>query len=519
MPNSMLNVIAAAKSALQRGDAAAAARNMRALAQLEPRNVEVLRLLGMAQNALGQTADAIVALRQAVRLDPANALAFNGLGSALGRLGDKAAAAQAFARACALAPQVAQFQFNLGKALSEDARPDQALEPLQKAVALAQDDLRAHYLLAQTERVTGHTDSAARRYRRLLQGHPQRAEAWLGLAGLQRLRFSGEDVAAMEGTLHGALNDDDAISIRFALARGYEDLQRYPAAFAMYREANAQAHTHFAWDAGHFSRRVDEFLDAANAPVTASAGGQGEEVIFIVSMPRSGSSLTEQILASHPQVDGAGELQDLPAILHAESERRSGLFPGWFAKASAQDWQRLGQQYLQRTARWREQRPRFTDKLPDNWRFVGAVLAMLPAARVVVCRRDPVETSLACFRQLFARGGQAFSYDLDDIASYWRDFDRAAQHWQAAYPDRVYTQSYEALVADPEAQIRALLQFCGLPFDPACLSFHETRRNVSTASATQVREPLRRDTARAGRYGTVLDPLRASLASGSLPNK
>ncbi|MGH8041364.1 MAG: tetratricopeptide repeat-containing sulfotransferase family protein [Rudaea sp.] len=507
----MSAALALAKRALQHGDPAAAARSLHALAQREPRNAEILRLLGMALNAQERYADALAYLRKAVELDPANALVFNSLGNALGHLGDKTAAVAAFAHACALAPQVAQFQYNLGKALNEDARPDAALVPLQAAVTLAPDDLRAQYLLAQTERVTGYTDIAARHYRQLLEGHPERAEAWLGLAGLQRLQFSAVDVDAMERTLRCELNDDDAISIRFALARGYEGSQRYPEAIAMYRDANARERRHCSWDAGHFSRRVDEFLDTVNAPVSASADAQGAEVVFIVSMPRSGSSLTEQILASHHQVDGAGELPDLPAILHAESARRGESLPAWFAKASAQDWQRLGQEYLQRTARWRAQRPHFTDKMPDNWRFVGVALAMLPAARVIVCRRDPVETCLACFRQLFTRGGQAFSYDLDDIAAYWRDFDRAVRHWQMSCPDRVHTQSYEALVADPETQIRALLQFCRLPFDPACLNFHETRRNVSTASAAQVREPLRVDTARAPAYGVLLDPLRMAL--------
>jgi len=210
-------------------------------------------------------------------------------------------------------------------------------------------------------------------------------------------------------------------------------------------------------------------------------------------------------------IDGAGELQDLPAVLHAESARRGREFPKWVADTKPADWRRLGVEYLQRTARWRERRPRFTDKSPDNWRFIGAVMHMLPGARVVICQRDPVETCLACFRQMFVRGGQAFSYDLDDLAAYWRDFDRAARHWQTTYPDRVHMQSFEALVAHPEAQIRALLEFCGLAFDPACLKFHETQRNVATASAAQVREPLRRNGARAPAYGALLSPLRAAL--------
>ena len=504
--------IAIAKRALQQGDAVLAERHLRALLARETRNAEALRLLGIAQSAQGRHGDAAGSLRTAAELDSTNALVFNSLGNALGRLGDKPGAATAFARACELAPQVAPFWYNLGKLLYADARPEQALPALEQAVALAPEDLRTHYLLAQTQRVIGHAQAAAEHYRRLLDGHPERAEAWLGLASLQRLRFDAADVTAMENALRGELSEDDQISIRFALARGYEDAERYADAFALYREANALVRRHHSWDARHFAGRVDEFLTAFAAPLPAAvAKDRGHEVVFVVSMPRSGSSLTEQILASHAQVDGAGELQDLPAVVHEESARRGVPFPRWVADATAADWQRLGSTYLERTARWRARRPRFTDKLPDNWRFVGAALTMLPAARVIVCRRDPVETCLACFRQMFASGGQAFSYALDDLAAYWRDFDRAARHWQSLYPERVRTQDYEALLADPEREVRALLAFCDLPFDAACLRFHETRRSVQTASAAQVREPLRRDTARADKYGALLDPLRASL--------
>jgi tetratricopeptide (TPR) repeat protein len=510
-----MDVLAEAKQALQRGDAAGAERALRPWLARNPRHAEGLRLLGMAQNAQENFADAIVSLRRALAIDPRNALAYNSLGNALGRLGDKAAAADAFAAACALAPQVAQLQFNLGKALSEDARAEQALAPLRASVALAPDNLAAQYLLAHEERVTGDTDGAIARYRRLLAAHPERAEAWLGLAGMQRLRFSAADVAAMEGTLGMELNADDRISIRFALARGYEDTQRFAHAFAMYRQANALVREHQPWDARHFSARVDAMLAAFPQALGNAHDVRGREVIFIVSMPRSGSSLTEQILASHAQIDGAGELSDLPAVIQGESTRRGEEFPAWVAAATPADWQRLGDAYLQRTARWRARRPRFTDKLPDNWRFVGAALAMLPGARVVICRRDPVETCLACFRQKFAGTGQAVSYDLDDLAAYWRDFDRAATHWQRIDPQRVRTQSYEALVEDAEGQIRALLAFCDLPFDAACLDFHATRRSVATASAGQVREPMRRDTARAPAYGAALDPLRAALGLGA----
>ena len=186
-------------------------------------------------------------------------------------------------------------------------------------------------------------------------------------------------------------------------------------------------------------------------------------------------------------------------------------FPHWVGAMDDAGWRRLGERYLDRTARWRANRPRFTDKMPNNWMYAAAIRRMLPGARIVHCRRDAVETCWSCFRQIFW-SAHDYSYDLADLAAYWHACDRAMRHWQARSPARIRGQVYEDLLADPEGQTRALLDFCALPFDAACLRPHEATRSVRTASAAQVREPLRRDTARASRYGDRLDPLRRALA-------
>ena len=207
-------------------------------------------------------------------------------------------------------------------------------------------------------------------------------------------------------------------------------------------------------------------------------------------------------------VEGAGELPDLPQVLAEESRRRGQPFPQWVASMSPADWQRLGQRYLERTAHWRRQRPVFTDKLPNNWMYIGAIRAMLPGAHVIACRRDPLETCFSCYRQHMA--GNEYTRTFDDLAAFWRDFDRSVRDWHALHPSQVFEHEYERLLAAPEDHIRRLLDFCGLPFEPACLSFNENRREVRSPSATQVRQPLH-DTTRAPRYGALLDPLRAAL--------
>ena len=233
-------------------------------------------------------------------------------------------------------------------------------------------------------------------------------------------------------------------------------------------------------------------------------------MIFIVGLPRSGSTLFEQILAAHPQVEGASELQDLGMVIQQESVRRGVPYPQWIPQASAADWQRLGRDYLARTARWRATRPRFTDKLPDNWKHAGVLRAMLPGATVIETRRDPLETAWSCFKQQFYSQPH-FANTLADIGACLRGCERALDAWRARDPARLRLHRYEDLLADPEAAVRRLLADCGLAYDPACLHFHAATRSVRTASAAQVRQPLRRDTARAAAYGDLLDPLRHAL--------
>ena len=514
LPPRAAALVRAATAALQRNQAGPAERDLRAALALLPTHAETLRLLAVALRLQRRDAEALDAARRAAAHNPDDALIQNGLATALDACGEREAAIAAFHRACKLAPQAAPVWANLGKTLGDYGRFEDAVPVLEKAVALS-GHVPSHLRLAYALRVLGRTDAAAASYRELLARNASDGSAWLGLSSLRTRSFGAEDIAAMEAAMRSPrTSSDERISIGFALAKALDDHGRYAESFAVLHEANARVRAMQPWSAARFSALADAVLAAfARIPAVAS-GTQGEDVIFIVSMPRAGSSLTEHILASHPRVEGAGELDDLAAVIKAESQRRGQPFPQWVASASPADWQRLGAEYLRRTARWRHPGKLFTDKLPGNWLRLGAAMAMLPGARVIDCRRDPLEACFSCFRTLFTDGNaptQLFSYDLADVGAHWRDYDRACRHWQALYPSRFRVQHYEDLVSQPEREIAALLAFCGLPDDPACHNFHETRRSVRTASASQVREPLMRDTARAARYGTLLDPLRAAL--------
>jgi Tfp pilus assembly protein PilF len=511
IPSTAVQHVESGTRALQAQQAAPAEQSLRAALALAPEHPEILRLLAIALRLQNRNTEALDLLRRAAGQQPDDALIQNGLGTALDALGDGDAAIAAFRRACELAPQSAQLWSNLGKTLSDRGCLEEALPVLERAARMSNHPA-TELLLAYAQRALGYIDESAQRFRGMIANNPADGTAWLGLADLKTRRLSNADIVAIERAMqHPELQEGEHISLGFALAKALDDHGRYPEAFAAYVQANAETRQMHPWQAAHFTALVDAVLNAFAKAPASTPGTQGDEVIFIVSLPRSGSSLTEQILASHPKIEGAGELEDLTAIIKAESERRRQPFPLWVAAATSQDWLRLGQDYLACTARWRRPGMRFTDKLPGNWLRAGVIMAMLPGARIIDCRRDPVEACFSCFRTLFNHGNQEFSYDLADLAKYWNDYDRSMRHWQTLYPERIRVQSYEALVADPERETRELLRFCGVEFDPACLRFHESRRSVRTASASQVREPIQSDTARADKYGALLDPLRAAL--------
>lgn len=382
--------------------------------------------------------------------------------------------------------------------------------------ALARDPRLLPALLQRGRCLTalGRIGEAADAFRAVLARDPAHPGAWFSLLEQKTARIAPAELAMLERADAGFRGgDEDRCLLAFALGRALEDAGRHADAFAALARANALARRSRPWDAAGFSRQVDAMLAAFDGDVARAEPPRGTEVVFVVGLPRSGTTLIEQVLAAHPRVEGASELPYLYQVVDAHSRRRGLAFPGWVGAATPADWAALGDEYLARSARWRERKPTATDKLPANWFLAGAALSMLPECRVVALHRDPVETAWSCYKQLFARDLVGFAYGFDDIAAYWHDYARATQRLAQRFPRRFRIQRYEAFVADPEGQTRELLDFCGLPFDPACLRFHEAERSVRTASAAQVRQPLRKDTARTAAYGALLDPLREALAA------
>ncbi|HVF94956.1 MAG TPA: sulfotransferase, partial [Sphingomonas sp.] len=353
-------------------------------------------------------------------------------------------------------------------------------------------------------------------YRRALLLRPELGEAWWSLANLKTVRFDDADIAAMHVALTRTdLTDEDRFHLDFALGKAWEDRREPDRAFDHYAAGNALRRTKIVYDADETERFVDDVVALAIPAFFADRAGWGcasTDPIFVLGMPRAGSTLIEQILASHSQVEGTTELPDLPAVA-----RQVIAYPKGLADLTRDQAQTMGEEYLRRAAvQRRTDRPFFVDKLPNNWAHVALLRLILPNATVIDARREPRACCFSNFKQHFARG-QAFSYALADMGRYYRDYARLMAHMDAVQPGRIHRVIHEALVENVEDEVRRLLAACNLAFEPACLTPHETERAVRTASSEQVRQPIFRtgnDAWRpfAARLGALDDALGDAIA-------
>jgi len=508
LPAPVVQRLHGAARAIRDGQAAIADKLLKEAIASAPNHPEVLRLLGVHLTRAGRAKEGLAALRRALEQAPEDALLHSDVGSALRAAGDVEAALASWRRACELQPDYATGWFNLGRNLQQRGDTQQAIDALQRATSLSPEMWPAAVLLGDALVHLGRFEEAAASYREVLKAQPACGDAWRGLANIKTQPLSSADRQQLQSTLdEGKAGAADLVAMGYALGKSLEDAAEFDAAFAAIAEANARQARQTPWRAESFRAEMETMRAGCKLLPRPKDPALGGEVIFIVGMPRSGSTLVEQILAAHPQVEGGSELNDLEDVIRTESMRRRQGLLQWLRGASAADWQRMGLDYLERTARWRRDRARHTDKMPENWRYAGLLRAMLPGARIIDVRRDRVETGWSCFKQQFYSQPH-FANRLSDIADYQRECEQAMDAWREQDPQRIRVQGYEMLLAEPQAQIRELLEFCGLAFDPACLDFHKAERSVRTASAAQVRQPLQAGTARAHHYGDRLDALR-----------
>lgn len=493
------------------GDRRGFAFELMQLAALAPAHPEVQYWLGVLHSDNGAWPEAAQALAQAAAQRDDDFKTWMMLGAAQGHANDTDNARRSFERA-SRSPGAASDFLNLSIECDRQGFYEEALHAVNEALRLDRQSAIALLQRSRCNKALGHAEAAAADCRALIAMGRETARAWFALVDLKTVPLSEAERERLATTAENpGLAAADRQLLDFALGQALEDAGAHARALTVFQRANQAARATHPWNRAAFAGRVEALRTTFEKRPVAQASSQGDEVIFLVGLPRSGSTLIEQVLAAHPAVEGASELPYLGQVIEAESRRRGRAFPAWVSEASAEDWTRLGQRYLQLSARWRQRKPTATDKLPDNWLYAGAIRAMLPQARIIDCRRDPLETCWSCYKQLFGPGHATFSYDFDSLAQYWWACERLGDLWANAHPNHVRIQTYEALVTQPEAQIRELLAFCGLPFDAACLDFQSSSRAIRTPSALQVRQPLRQVSTRASRYGPLLDPLRAAL--------
>ncbi len=498
--------------------------------RLNPRHLDARCNLAAVLHRQGRLPEAITLLQATVDLAPGHAQAQNDLGAALLAQGNPAQAEAHLRQAVRLRPAFAEAHSNLGVALREQGRMDQAVQALRKAVRLNPGFAGVHNNLGYTYEFLGRIDEARDEFLAALWLDPDNPRALAGLSGLAtagHYEFSADELRRIERLVTRTdLSLDDRGRLHFALARVRDRAGEPDEAFAHYVHGNALRQEYLrrrgaAYDPAAQRRRVDRLIEAFSPAYFArvtSFGVDSELPVFIVGMPRSGTSLAEQILASHPQVYGAGELQDLerlaqslPRRLRTEEE-----YPECVARLDAATARAVAEEYLEALRRRGGEAARVVDKLPANFHHLGLIATLFPRARVIHCRRDPRDTCVSCFVQDF-REPHPFALDLEHLGHYYREYERLMSHWKRVLPVPVFELDYEELTADQEGVSRRLVAFCGLEWDERCLRFHETDRPVQTASALQVRKPMYRSAVgRWKRYERHLGPLLAALR-GEVP--
>jgi tetratricopeptide (TPR) repeat protein len=475
----------------------------------DPFDVRAIRMLAELAARLGRLQDAETLLRRAIEINPDFTPARRNLAMVLGRLGR---AAEALPLLDDIFAAEADRAGNLSLKAATLARLgdfEQAVELYEQMFARGASQPRALMSYGHMLKTVGRLDEAISAYRKAIAINPAVGEVWWSLANLKTVRFSEADVTAMHLALdRDDLKDDDRFHLEFALGKAFHDLGQPDRAFEHYSAGNALRRQYHPFNAGHLTKLVDRSIELFTREFLCRPGGSpAGDPIFVVGMPRAGSTLVEQILSSHSLVEGTAELADLPRIARGPNK-----YPGSTAALGEEERRVAGDEYIQRTAvHRRTDRPFFVDKLPNNWMFVPFIQLVLPNAKIIDARRHPLACCMSNFRQHFARG-QDFTYDLTDLGRYYSDYVRLMAHMDTVTPGRVHRVIYERMIDDTEVEVRALLDYCGLEFEPACLEFYKTERAVRTPSSEQVRQPIYKDSAEEWRrYEAHLEPLKEAL--------
>ncbi|MDE2184799.1 MAG: sulfotransferase [Alphaproteobacteria bacterium] len=515
-------VLRDAASALCEGKLGIAERLLKSFLKEHPTDVGAIRMLAEVAARLGRYEDAEKLLARAVSLAPSFDAARHNYATVLHRQNKHAEALQQADELLRRDPDNPAYRNLMAAIFARLGDTQKAIDTYERVLAARPDQPKVWMSLGHTLKAAGRREDCIAAYRRSIALQPGLGEAYWSLANLKTFRFTPDEVAAMQGQLaRRDLREDDRLHLHFALGKALEDDGAYAESFRHYDEANALRRRSLPYSADEVTAMVGRLKAQFTETFfrqREDAGCEADDPIFIVGLPRAGSTLVEQILASHSLVEGTMELPDVIAIAKrlggGKKRIEESAYPQVLEELSADTFAALGAEYLERTRIQRRLgRRHFIDKMPNNFMHVGLIHLMLPRARIIDVRRHPLGCCFSCFKQHFARG-QGFTYSLSDIGRYYRDYVDLMAHYDSVLPGRVLRVAYEQLVEDPEREVRRLLDHCGLPFEEGCLLFYQNDRVVRTASSEQVRTPIFSDAVEHWRhYEAWLGPLKDALGS------
>jgi tetratricopeptide (TPR) repeat protein len=513
--------IARANEAMLADDFIAAEGFLRSALQRRPNDFVALRMLGEIAASAGFLTDAEALFRRALDLAPGFAYARLHLANALH---DQERSGEAVVEIGKLTEDLLQYEGVKdlhADALGRIGEYEPAIRLYQEIVAGNPTNLDIWTRLAFLLKTVGRSEEGVEACRRALQVRSDYGEGWWLLADFKTFKFTDEDIERLRGLIDTpGRSAEDQLRLHFALGKALEDRRDASGSFEQYRAGNVIRAAQVMHDPGRISEFVERTERLFTSEFLVARAGSGDprpDPIFIVGLPRSGSTLVEQILASHPMIEGTSELPDIHVLIRAlEPDQRiapnATPYPELLAGLAVDRFRELGALYLDRTRIQRKtDRPFFVDKMPNNWMHVGLIQLILPNAKIVDARRHPLACGFSNFKQLYARG-QEFSYDLGHFGRHYAGYVRLMSHWDRVLPGRVHRLIHERLVEDPETEIRKLLDYLELPFDESCLKFYETDRPIRTVSSEQVRQPIRKDAVESWRaFEAELGPMKQAL--------
>tara|TARA_R110002096_G_scaffold416576_1_gene619172 strand:- start:36889 stop:38892 length:2004 start_codon:yes stop_codon:yes gene_type:complete len=486
-----------ASELFESGKLAEAEELTRSIVKMQQTDVVAARLLAEIALKIGRLGDAKELLAHCIELAPAYHHARHNYAVALYRKQELEEAFEQIDMLIKLDPQNQNYAVLKAAIFARKGDNDEALEIYEDVLARQPRQGKLQLSYGHTLKTVGRIDDAVRAYRKCIEVSPNIGETYWSLANLKTFRFSDDDLDNMLAQVIPKGGDpDDQGHLAFAIGKAYEDRKEFDKSFEFYQRGNDIRRKHHRHDARvniYDTVRQIQFFNQEFIDSHEAQGCPAPDPIFVVGLPRAGSTLIEQILASHSQVEGTAELTDIIAISRKIGDRKNiravSKYPEILSDMSADDFKSMGESYIKSTKIQRSTLPYFIDKMPNNFQHIGLIHSILPNAKIIDARRHPMGGCFSGFKQLFANG-QTFTYSLTDIGLYYRDYVKLMDHWDEVLPGRVHRVQYEEMVSDTETQIRALLDYCGLEFEEECLHFYETKRAIRTPSAEQVRQPI-----------------------------